>query len=95
MQERRANRPERAKKLRDEARGRASKALKGQPMQQAFKQELERHARRIARLERIQAVAAEAGDAASLDRAEKLVDKENERHQRWMSKYEEKGAQAQ
>ena len=64
-------------------------------MQQAFKQELERHARRIARLERIHAVAAEAADGASLDRAEKLIDKENERHERWPSTYAEKGANAQ
>lgn len=93
--ERRARRAERAKKLRDEARGKASRALKGQPMEKAFQQELERHARRVARLERIHAVAAEAGDGDSIERAEKLIDKEKERHERWMSTYAEKGAGAQ
>ena len=64
----------------------AKAALKGKPMDNAFKQELKRHARRLARLERILEVAAEAEDDDTIERAEKLMDKENARHGKWLAK---------
>lgn len=60
--------------------------LKG-PMNEALKQELRRHAERLARLERIKAVAQTEKDAASVDKATSLIAKENERHDKWMNKH--------
>jgi hypothetical protein len=55
------------------------------PMSDALKQELVRHAQRLARLERIKSLAQNAKDADALDRATKLLDKENARHQKFLS----------
>jgi len=84
-EERRANRANRAKQLRSEARKRAKEALHGTPMQPSFKQEMRRHARRMARLHRLQAVAAEAGNTEAMQRVDKLLSKENTRHDRWVT----------
>lgn len=54
---------------------------------EALKQELRRHAERIARLDRIKVVAGEAKDNDSAEKANKLLAKENERHEKWMSKH--------
>jgi len=62
-----------------------SARLKG-PADDALKQELRRHAERVARLDRIKAVAADAKDADSGERATKLLAKENARHDKWMEK---------
>jgi hypothetical protein len=60
-------------------------ALKG-PADDALKEELRRHAERVARIERIKSVAAEAKDTDSGARATKLLAKENGRHDKWMEK---------
>lgn len=56
-------------------------------MDQAIKQELRRHAERLARLSRIEQVAQAEKDDASVDKAKALAAKENERHDKWMSKH--------
>ncbi len=60
--------------------------LKG-PMDASVKEELRRHAERVARIERIKVVATEAKDNDAVDRAGKLIGKENARHDNWMVKH--------
>jgi hypothetical protein len=55
------------------------------PLTEAMKQELRRHAQRVARIERIKAVAVEQKDKDTADRADKLLDKENTRHDKWLA----------
>ena len=63
------------------------RALLKRPMDEALRQEIRRHAERRARLDRVKAVATEAKDADAVDRATKLIAKEDERHDKWMSKH--------
>jgi hypothetical protein len=63
-----------------------STTLKG-PMDSAVKEELRRHAERVARLERIKSLAEAAKDADAVDRATKLTAKEDARHDKWMEKH--------
>jgi hypothetical protein len=77
-----------AKEERDELKGKVQKALKGKPMHAALKQELRRHAQRLARLERIQELAKAGKDDDTADKAKKLIEKENDRHEKWMSKFD-------
>ena len=60
--------------------------LKG-PMDESVKQELRRHAERLAKLERIKAVATTEKDTANADKATSLITKENARHDKWMDKH--------
>jgi hypothetical protein len=60
--------------------------LKGPP-DEALKQELRRHAERLAKLERIKAVADTEKDKASSDKATSLIAKEDARHDKWMEKH--------
>lgn len=60
--------------------------LKG-PVDDGLKQELRRHAERVARLERIKAVAQTEKDTASAEKASTLIGKENDRHDKWMTKH--------
>ncbi len=60
--------------------------LKGPP-DDALKQELRRHAERLARLDRIKDVAQAEKDTATVEKATSLVAKENERHDKWMTKH--------
>lgn len=69
-------------------------ALKGQPMSEALRQELTRHARRLARLERVKAVASEAKDDAAVERASKLIAMENARHDKFTTSAEGKDEKA-
>jgi hypothetical protein len=69
-------------------------ATKGQPMTEALKQEMTRHARRLARLERIKAVATEAKDNVAVLRATKLIAMENERHDKFAANAENKDDKA-
>jgi hypothetical protein len=55
------------------------------PMTETQKQDLRRHAQRVAKLERIKALALDAKDSATAERADKLLEKENARHEKWMS----------
>lgn len=59
--------------------------LKG-PVNDGLKQELKRHADRVARLERIKVVAQTEKDNDNVEKATKLLAKENERHDKWMDK---------
>jgi hypothetical protein len=65
--------------------------LKG-PMDESVKQELRRHAERLAKLERIKAVATTEKDTANADKATSLITKENARHDKWMDKHVAGGA---
>jgi hypothetical protein len=56
------------------------------PMDSAMKQELRRHAERVAKIERVKQVATDAKDNDSVERATKLLAKENARHDKWMEK---------
>lgn len=69
----------------------AMSLLPGKPMTM-YHQEQRRHARRTARLRRIQAVATEVGNADALERAKALLSRELERHERWMASYAQKAA---
>lgn len=84
----------RRKSQREALRGQVKAILKGKPMDVALKQQLEHHARRVARLERIKALATEAGDKPAEERATKLLEKENERHAKWLAGYEKNPARA-
>ena len=68
------------------------KALLKGPMSEATKQEIRRHAERVARLERIKSVATDVKDTATADKATALLTKENERHDKWMGKHASEGA---
>ncbi len=78
----------------DTARAKIAAALRGQPMTEAMKEEMSRHARRLARLERIKAVALESKDTAVVERVTKLIDKENARHDKFTTHFEGKGDKA-
>jgi hypothetical protein len=81
---------ERKKRQQEAARAKVTAALRGQPMSEAMTQELSRHARRLARLERIKAVALDAKDTAVVERVNKLIDKENARHDKFAAHAESK-----
>ncbi|MDF2694468.1 MAG: hypothetical protein K0S65_2851 [Labilithrix sp.] len=78
------DRAARKAKEHDAQRDRLSATWKG-PMTDALRQELRRHAERLARLERIKAVADAEKDKDSSEKAAKLVARENERHEKWMT----------
>jgi hypothetical protein len=88
------DRLQRRKTQQDVARAKIAAALRGQPMTEAMQQELKRHARRLARLERIKAVAIEAKDTAVVERVTKLIDKENARHDKFTTRVEDKDDKA-
>jgi hypothetical protein len=78
-------RAERKAKEHDAQRQKLSTMLKA-PMTETLKQELKRHAERVARLERIKVVAETEKDKDTAEKATKLLAKENERHEKSMSK---------
>jgi hypothetical protein len=84
------DRLQRRKSQQDMARAKIAASLRGQPMTEAMQQELKRHARRLARLERIKALAIEAKDTAVVERVTKLIDKENARHDKFAARVEDK-----
>lgn len=79
-----ADRTAKKAKQHEEQKAKLSTLLKTAP-DDALKQELRRHAERIARLDRIKVLAGEAKDTESAEKANKLLAKENERHEKWMS----------
>lgn len=79
-------RASRKAKQHDEQREKLKSMLKG-PMDEALKQELRRHAERLARLERVKAVAQTEKDTGTVEKATTLIGKENERHDKWMNKH--------
>jgi hypothetical protein len=78
------DRAARRAKEHDAQREKLSAAWKG-PVSDALRQELRRHAERLARLERIKAIAETQKDKESVEKATKLFAKENERHEKWLS----------
>jgi len=80
------DRTARQQKEHDAERARLQSTLKG-PMDDATKQELRRHAERIARLHRIGAVAQQEKDTATADKVTALLSKENDRSDTWMAKH--------
>lgn len=83
-----------AKEDRDALKAKLGKKLAGKPAPAALKEELKRHARRLARLERIEALAKDEKDEDAEARVKKLIDKENARHDKFMAKLEsEQGAE--
>jgi hypothetical protein len=81
-----ADRTARKAKQHDEQKAKLRTMLKG-PMDEATKQELRRHAERLARIDRIKTLADGAKDNDSAERAAKLTTKENARHDKWMEKH--------
>jgi hypothetical protein len=81
-----------AKEVRAEVKKKVEAALKGKPMVTAMREELQRHARRLARLDRVKTVASEANDTDTVTRVDKLIEKENARHNKWMASFEVKAA---
>lgn len=79
------DRAARKAKEHDAQRAKLAAAWKG-PVSDALRQELRRHAERLARLERINQVADAEKDKESAEKATKLIAKENERHEKWMTK---------
>ncbi|HMI89131.1 MAG TPA: hypothetical protein VK550_33865 [Polyangiaceae bacterium] len=88
------DRLQRRKHQQDSEHAKIAGALRGQPMSEAMKEELSRHARRLARLERIKVLALEAKDTGVVERVTKLIDKENARHDKFTSHFEGKGDKA-
>jgi len=85
---------QRRKAEEDSERAKIMAATKGQPMTEALRQEMTRHARRLARLERIKMVATEAKDNATVLRATKLIAMENARHDKFTTNAEGKDEKA-
>jgi len=81
-----------AKDVRAEVKKKVEEVLKGKPLEAPFKEELQKHARRLARLDRAKSVADEAKDADTVTRVDKLIEKENARHDKWMAGYAAKAA---
>ncbi|MFO0568161.1 MAG: hypothetical protein U0263_21045, partial [Polyangiaceae bacterium] len=63
------------------------------PKRPAVKAELKVHAWRVARLKRIRAVADNQGKKDAVSRVDKLLEKENTRHQKHMEKLQSKGGE--
>ena len=55
------------------------------PINDGLRKELRRHAGLVARLHRVKAIANGENDNVSAERATKLLMKENDRHERWLT----------
>ena len=82
---RHAERVSRVKAEREELRTKIKAALKGRAFTPAMKEQLTRHARRIARLDRVKELAAAANDTEATARVDKLIARENARQEKWLS----------
>jgi hypothetical protein len=82
--ERRAKRAERARDRKKALRKSMNKWLKGGPITPEVREELRTHAHRVARLLRVQELAANRGDYDTVKRVERLVTRENSRHERFL-----------
>jgi hypothetical protein len=82
-----ATRIARAKGQRQLLRKRVEELMRGRGMDPALKQELLRHAKRVARLERARAVAEDKKDAEQAARAEELLKRETARHDGWVAAF--------
>ena len=90
----RAERTTKSKAEKAALRAKVVAALKGHPMTQAMTEEVKNHARRLARLERVKDLAEDAKDTDAAARVDKLIAKENARHEAWMTKYDAKADKA-
>lgn len=72
----------------------ANKLLRkgGDDISPAVIQQQRRHAKRVAKLERIRALATDKGDDKTATRAQKLLEKETERFEAWIARRAAKGA---
>lgn len=82
--ERKAKRQQRAADRRKALRKTMNKWLKGGPITPAVRDELRDHARRVARLLRLQELAASRNDYDTVKRVERLLARENSRHDRFL-----------
>jgi hypothetical protein len=64
--------------------------VRAEPLSDALKQEMQQYSRRVARLERVKALAMEAKDNAVVERVNKLIVKETSRHDRFLASVEAK-----
>jgi hypothetical protein len=80
--ERRATRDARARDARRELARSLRRWLRGGPMTDAVREELRAHARRKARLLRVQELAAAAGDIDTMKQVDRLLSRETSRHER-------------
>jgi hypothetical protein len=78
------DRAARQKMMRGALKAKLAPMLKG-PIDEALKAELKRNAETNARLLRVKEIALEAKDNGSANQAEKLLDTEKARHDRWLS----------
>ncbi len=81
--DRRKNRRQRRKDRRQALRKRLKKKLKKRRVTKVIRFELRTHARRVARLRRIRALAAAKDDTETVERVDKLLARENARHENW------------
>ncbi|AKT41776.1 hypothetical protein [Chondromyces crocatus] len=69
----------------DKERPALDETLKTRPMDEALKKEMQSHAERVARLERIQTLAEASGDTATAARAKALLEQENARYKTYLN----------
>jgi hypothetical protein len=82
--DRKAKRDERARDRRKALRKTMRRWLRGGPITESVRAGLQEHARRIARLLRLEEIAATRNDYDLVMRIEKLVARENSRHDKWL-----------
>jgi len=81
--ERKQRRTQRQRDRRRALRRRVAKRLKGSPITPAIKDELRTHARRVAHLRQIRFVAATETDDETIAAVDRVLARENARHERW------------
>ena len=69
------------------ASARARALFGGRQIPSAYYKELKRYALRVAKGERISAVAARAGDKATMERANRFLKREKKRHAQWIDQF--------
>jgi hypothetical protein len=82
-EERKQKREQRAKDRRRALGKRLEKRLRGEKLSDDIKAELQTHAERVARLRQIRYAAAVAGDYEAVTRTDRVLARENARHERW------------
>lgn len=93
-EERNARREQIRKDRRQALRRRLQGKLEGQPLTAPMSKELSVHARRMARLRRVRYLSASAGDYDSIETVDKLIGKENARHEAWWRSIRRSAVQA-
>jgi hypothetical protein len=86
---RKLTRSSRARDRRRALQNRLKRLLRGSPLSANIRAELGLHARRVAHLRRIRLLAAEAKDKDSVLQVDKVLARENQRHERWWRSFRE------